>query len=428
MRAVDIIYKKRNKNPLSFEEIDFFVKGFVEGDIPDYQTAAFLMTVFFNGLSDDETTYLTKAMISSGKTLRLSEVDGVKVDKHSTGGVGDKLSLIIAPLVASCGLNIPTMCGRGLGHTGGTLDKLESIEGYDVFPDEKKVIEILKKCRFVFMGQTDDIVPADKKLYALRDVTATVESIPLIAASIMSKKIAEGTDCLVMDVKRGKGAFMKDEENARKLADSIINIGQKLNKKVSALITDMDEPLGKTIGNAVEVREAIEILRDCKISDDFNVQEEFRLSKDVIEISFKISEEMLVISGKTKDNKDAREMLKDALNSGRAYKLFLENVKLQGGNINSLDVIYSEKSEKIIAKKSGRIKSIDAYEFGVASTLLGCGRKKVTDSIDHSAGIVFSKKSGDLVKEGEEIATLFFNDCEEFEKTKKMCEEAIVID
>lgn len=427
MRAVDIVFKKRDKQQLTKEEIDFVINGYVNGEIPDYQISSLLMAIFFNGLTPNETATLTETMVNSGKTLNLSSVNGIKIDKHSTGGVGDKLSLLIAPLVASCGLKIPMMCGRGLGHTGGTLDKLESIDGYNIFLTENKVIEILNSCGFVFMGQTGDIVPADKKLYALRDVTATVESIPLITASILSKKIAEGANYLVMDIKCGNGAFMKDLDSAKLLSHSIVNTANKLNKKVTSVISNMDEPLGYTIGNMCEVNECIDILKNCKLDNNGNISEDFTLSKDAILVTLRLSTEMVILSGIESSYQKAQKMITDALNSGRAYELFLQNIALQGGKVGSLKENGTKFVKNIFAKEDGFISEINAYSFGIASMLLGCGRKKVEDSVDHKAGIIFNKKSGMSVKEGDIIATLHYNNCEDIGSVEKLCWDAIKI-
>ncbi len=401
MIPYEIILKKRNGEELSKEEIDFMVQGFTKGEIPDYQMAAFLMAVFFRGMSFRETKDLTLSMMNSGKVLDLSAVGKMTVDKHSTGGVGDKVSLILAPLVASAGVVVPMMSGRGLGHTGGTLDKLESISGFNVNLSEEQFIEQLKKIGVAIIGQTKDIAPADKKIYALRDVTATVDSIPLITASIMSKKFAEGTDAIVMDVKWGSGAFMQTLESAEELARTIVGVGKEAGKKVVAYITDMNEPLGKMVGNAVEVKESIEALKG---------NGEGRL----MEVVMTLASEMLVIGGVAKDRNSAFEVLKGKISDGSALDKFRQMVEMQGGNpevVDNPDVL--PKAKKVIDVKSDRggfITAVNTVDVGISALLLGAGRTKADDVIDHAVGIEILKRIGDKVDKGEVMARFFVND------------------
>jgi pyrimidine-nucleoside phosphorylase len=415
MRAVDCIIKKRNGEKLSKADIDELVSGYVAEAIPDYQIAAFLMTVFFRGLDFEETWLLTNAMISSGKRFDFSDIPGIKVDKHSTGGVGDKVSLLLAPIAASCGCKIPMMSGRGLGHTGGTLDKLESVPGYRVFLNEKEVRDILSKDGFVMMGQTDDFVPADKKMYALRDVTGTVESIPLITSSIMSKKIAEGSNALVLDLKCGNGAFMKDIDNARMLAKYIVGTSQAAGQKIKVVISDMNQPLGRTIGNYNELLESAAALQG-------NGEER------LMELTYRLAGWMIVLSEKASCIDAGIEMAKKTVASGEAFKLFLQNIEHQGGDVDYIlapKILY-KNTKTICAKQSGYITQMNSYDVGIASIYIGCGRRKKEDSIDHYAGIEVLKNVGDKVEKGEPIFTVCYNDAD-LETASDLLEKSVVI-
>ncbi len=400
MTIYEIISKKRDGNELSDEEISFFVDGFVKGDIKDYQASALLMAIYLRGMSDRETLTLTKAMAESGEMLDLSVIDGVTADKHSTGGVGDKTTLIVAPIVASLGIKVAKMSGRGLGHTGGTVDKLESISGFDVAPDIESFINQVKKIGISVVGQTGDLAPADKKIYALRDSTATVGSLPLIASSIMSKKLAAGSECIVLDVKCGSGAFMKTPEDAELLAEKMVTIGKMAGRKMAAVISDMDTPLGKNIGNALEVAEAVEILRG-------------KGSKDLRQVCLTLAAEMVHLSlGISKQ--DAFERVTKALEDGTAYDKFREFISAQGGDISMIDdtslLPHAAISKKIYSDFDGYINSTDAEKIGIASVLLGAGRQKKEDSIDYSAGIILHKKTGDKISKGELLAELLTSD------------------
>lgn len=400
MNIYELIKKKRDGIILSKEEINFLIKGYTKGQIPDYQISAFLMAVYFQGLNFKETTNLTLAMIHSGKTYNLSSITGIKVDKHSTGGVGDKVSLILAPLVAACGVKVPMVSGRGLGHTGGTLDKLESIPGFRTNLSYKKFITNLKKIGLAMIGQTEELTPADKKLYALRDVTATVDSIPLISASIMSKKIAEGIDGLVLDVKVGAGAFMTNFAVAKKLAKTMITIGKRMGKKVTAFITDMNQPLGKTMGNTLEVIESIEALQG-------------KGEKALMKLVFTLGEEMLILSKKAKNKIQARKILKAAIANGKALNKFRELIKNQGGNdkvINDYNLLPKAKYHiNVKSIKSGYIAKMDTQRIGMLGIELGAGREEIEDKIDPAVGFIFNKKIGDWVKKGESLASLLTN-------------------
>ncbi|HBD92928.1 MAG: thymidine phosphorylase [Spirochaetes bacterium GWF1_31_7] len=416
MRAVDLIIKKRNNEILSKDEIDFMINGYVNNTIPDYQVASFLMAIFFNGLSFEETKILTDSMIKSGEKLDFSYFTGIKVDKHSTGGVGDKLSLIIAPIAASCGCIIPMMSGRGLGHTGGTLDKFESIPWYNVFPDPKTIDTILNECSFVMMGQTDTFVPADKKIYALRDVTGTVESIPLITASIMSKKIAEGSNALVIDLKCGKGAFMKTKNDALCLAEFMMGVSKASGVDMRVVISDMNTPLGREVGNYNEVIESYEALSG---------RGELRM----MELAYRLAGWMIFISQKAGSIEEGVYKAKNAVESGAALDYFMRNITLQGGDIDYIThpkVLYS-KSVRVKANKTGYINSIDAYKIGIASMYIECGRKTKDSPIDHYAGISLLKLVGEYVTSGDEIFNITYNRGD-IENCLVLCNDAIVID
>ena len=399
MRAYDIIEKKKNSKKLTKEEIEFFINGYLDETIKDYQMSALLMAICLNGMDDQECEYLTSCMLNSGDKVDLSEIDGIKVDKHSTGGVGDKTTLILTPIVACCGVKVAKMSGRGLGHTGGTVDKLESISGMKLDLKKEKFFDIVNKVGCCVISQTGNLVPADKKIYALRDVTATVESIPLIASSIMSKKLASGADCIVLDVKVGDGAFMKTVEDAIKLSTVMVNIGLKFNKKVSALITNMEEPLGTAIGNSLEVWEACEILKG-------------RGANDLREVSLSLASQMLEMAGKG-TYEQCREMASDALYSGRALSKLKDMICAQGGDICALDKSLCCDSEKVLefcADRGGYIQYMHADKLGKAAMVLGAGRQKKEECIDYNSGIILHKKIGDEVKKGDVIATLYTSD------------------
>ncbi len=400
MRAVDIIRKKRDGEKLSREEIRFFIEKFVDGEIPDYQMSAFLMAVFFRSMDFEETTALTDAMMHSGTVLDFSDIPVPKVDKHSTGGVGDKISLPLAPLVASCGVAVPMISGRALGHTGGTLDKLESIPGFrtDLSPDEFH--EAISKVGVAIIGQTEDIVPADRRMYALRDVTATVESIPLISSSIMSKKLAEGIDGLVLDVKTGSGAFMRNYDDALKLAQTMVAIGKGMNRKVTALITNMNQPLGRMVGNAVEVLESVEVLQNSG-------------PHDVRELTLALGARMLLIAGVSDTLEDALDLLEKKLSTGEAYEKWVQMVENQGGDPNSIfkpDFIGTKYGDVVASDREGILQRFDTLQIGLAASVLGAGREKAEDVVDHKVGIVVLKKVGDRVDKGEPVFEVRGND------------------
>lgn len=411
MNFIEIIKKKRDGSELSKSEIIFSINNYTSGQIPDYQFSAFLMTAFLNGLNEKETSYLTEAMLRSGKTLDLSSINGMKIDKHSTGGVGDKTSLIIAPIVAAAGVNVPMISGRGLGHTGGTLDKLESIPGFRTDLSLSDYKKVLKKCGAVLIGQTKEIAPADKRIYSLRDVTATVESIPLITASIMSKKIAEGIDGLVLDVKTGNGAFMKNSKDAIALADSLIKTAKSFNKKVITFITDMNQPLGNNIGNWLEVVECIEVLQNKKMGDLLN-------------LSLSLAGAMIYLGRKARSLNEGIKIAEKTISNGSAFNKFLEIIKLQGGDVKL--ILHPDKyprskfSETIYSRENGFVSQINTYQLGMASLELGAGRKKIQDKIDPKAGIIFNLKVGDKVKKGNEIVTLFSDSSSKINIAKEM--------
>ena len=414
---VDIIIAKRESATVAAPDIQTLIDAYTAGDVPDYQVSAFLMAAFLNGLNAEETTALTHSMLHSGMVLDLSDIPGTKVDKHSTGGVGDKISLILAPLVAACGVPVPMISGRGLGHSGGTLDKLESIPGFRTDLDIPTYRKQLEDLGLVMIGQTAEIAPADRKLYALRDVTGTVECIPFIASSIMSKKLAEGIDALVLDVKCGKGAFMKTEETADALARTLIRIGTSFNKEVVAWMTAMDQPLGKAIGNWVEVEESIRCLRGEPVDD-------------VMEVTYALCSEMLVL-GKVADTTDqARDLLREAIDSGRALDMLARLVEQQGGDPN---VITNPESRpgpahklELIANddEEGYVATIDALALGKASVMLGAGRLIKEASVDPTAGIVLDKKEGDPIQKGDRIATLMTSQAVDLEALSQRVRDA----
>ena len=400
MNIVDIITAKKDKKALTKEQIHFFIKGYLDKTIEDYQASALLMAITINGMTSEETAYLTEEMRVSGEVWDLSDIPGLKIDKHSTGGVGDKVSLILGPMVASCGAKMAKMSGRGLGHTGGTLDKMESIPGMKINLTKEEFKKQVQEIGVCIIGQSKEIDPADKKLYSLRDVTGTVQSIPLIASSIMSKKLASGADCILLDVKCGKGAFMKTYEDAKILATEMVNIGKELKKNVKAEITDMNQPLGKAVGNNLEIKEVIETLKGNGPKD----LEEICLSSGAI---------LLTQAELFKNTEDAKKALIENIKNGKAFEKFKEFVKAQGGDIDYID--HPEKfpvSKNLIEIKSeneGYIKTIDALTIGLGSCHLGGGRLKMDDVIDMSAGIILNKKVGDHVKKGELLCTLHTN-------------------
>lgn len=400
MRMYDIIKNKRNGKKLSKEEIDFFIYGVTHGIIPDYQTSALLMAIVCNGMDSEETLSLTMAIANSGDTVDLSKINGIKADKHSTGGVGDKTTLIVAPIVASFGVKVAKMSGRGLGHTGGTIDKLEAIDGYRTSLSDKEFIDITNKVGCSIIGQSSNLAPADKKLYALRDVTATVDCLPLIVSSIMGKKLAIGADVIVLDVKCGSGAFMKDWEDTVSMAKAMVAVGMGAGKKTTAFITNMDVPLGNSIGNSLEVIEAVETLRG-------NGRD------DLTEVCVALSAEMLFLANLGTHN-ECLNMVKRALQDGSAYNKFVEIVEAHGGNVALIkDTSLFKKAKyckQIIAKRDGYMLSMDTERLGVCSLLLGAGRIKKEDDIDYTAGIILNKKTGDYVTSGDILAEFYAND------------------
>ena len=400
MRMVDLIIKKRQGEALSREEIAFWINGYVKGEIPDYQVSAMTMAILFKGMNEEEVINLTDLMEHSGDTLDLSNLKGVKVDKHSTGGVGDKTSLVLGPMVAACGATLAKLSGRGLGHTGGTLDKLESIPGLNVFLSEKEFEKQVNNIGIAIAGQTQSLVPADKKMYALRDVTGTVESIPLIAASVMSKKLAAGTDAILLDVTLGNGAFMKDIDQARTLAKLMVKIGNGLKRDTRAVLSNMNEPLGLAVGNALEVKEAIKALHG-------------EGPEDLMELCFTSGSIMLVQAKIAKNFDEGRKMLENSIKDGSAFNKFVEMVKAQGGDIEY--ILHPEKFQlakniiPICAKEDGYVKDINALEIGLSSMQLGGGRETLDDIIDMAAGIMLEKKVGDRVNKGDVLCYLHTN-------------------
>lgn len=413
----DIILKKRDGFELSKEEIDFFIKNYVNNIIPDYQASALAMAIYFQGMNKKEISFLTDSMLHSGEIIDLSSINGVKIDKHSTGGVGDKTSLVLGPLVASCGAKVAKMSGRGLGHTGGTLDKLESIKGVSVNVSKENFIKQVNDIGIAIIGQTGDLVPADKKLYALRDVTATVDSIPLIASSIMSKKLASGADTILLDVKFGSGAFMKDIKSAEELASTMVEIGKHLNRDTKAVLTDMDQPLGMAIGNSLEVIEACETLKG-------------RGPKDLVELCLNLGAIILKQAHIEEDIEKGKVLLQSKIDNLEAFKKLEELIKYQGGDISYLeDYSKFEKSKyqkEIYSSKEGYVEKISALEIGECAMHLGAGRATKDDVIDMSSGIVLNKKVGDFVKKGELLLTCYTNK-ENVEEIYKDLENSYII-
>ena len=417
MRMYDLIKKKRDGGELSTSEIQYFIKGVTDGSIPDYQISALCMAIYFNGMTVRETCDLTFAVRDSGDKLDFSSIDGIRVDKHSTGGVGDKTSLVVAPIVASFGVKVAKMSGRGLGHTGGTIDKLEAIEGFQTTLSEADFIKQVNDIGFAIVGQSKQFAPADKKLYALRDVTATVDSMPLIAASIMGKKLAADDDCIVLDVKTGSGSFMKSVDKSSELAQLMVDIGKSAGKKMVALITNMDRPLGYAIGNSLEVIEAVETLQGHG-------------PKDFTEVCLTLAGYMLSLAGKG-SVENCIELAKQAIADGSAYNKFIEVVAKQGGNIklieNTENFAKAKYSYHVKCKKSGYIAKVDTENYGFASLALGAGRNTAEDTIDYCAGIILNKKTGDFVQEGEVIATLYSNNKSAFARAEQILLEATEI-
>ena len=397
---VDIIEKKRNGNVLTDKEISFFINGYINEEIPEYQVSALLMAIYFKGMNKEEIASLTNYMLHSGDVIDLSKINGIKVDKHSTGGVGDKTSLVLGPLVSSCGAKLAKMSGRGLGHTGGTLDKMESIPGMTIGIEGDRFIKQVNDIGMAIVGQTGQLVPADKKLYALRDVTATVESIPLIASSIMSKKLASGSDTILLDVKVGSGAFMKNLDSARELAKTMVEIGDSFNKDTRAMLTDMDQPLGLAVGNILEVIEAVNTLKGNG-------------PKDFVELCMSAAKIMLVQAKITKNEEEAEKMLLEKINSGQAFEKLKEFIAAQGGDVSYIEDVSKFPKSKIIepiySNVEGYINKIDALGIGTYAMKLGAGREVLTDIIDYTAGIVLNKKIGDYVNKGEVLCYIHTN-------------------
>ncbi|MGA2145581.1 MAG: thymidine phosphorylase [Bryobacteraceae bacterium] len=418
MRTVDLIQRKRDGDELTPEEIEFLVEGYTRGEIPDYQMSAFLMAVFFSGMSDREVTRLTECMLRSGDTVDLSSVPGIKVDKHSTGGVGDKTSLIVAPLAAAAGVVVPMMSGRALGHTGGTLDKLESIPGFRTDLTPEQFHRQLSELGLCFIGQSERLAPADGKLYALRDVTATVESIPLISSSIMSKKVAEGIDALVLDVKVGTGAFMKKQVDARRLAQMMVGIGRRMDKKVQALITDMNQPLGFAVGNALEVMEASQTLQNAGPSD-------------LTKLSLELAARMIFLGKKTASLDDARRLAEQHLVDGSAYKKLKQAVTAQGGNAQALDKFEllpnATGMREVLSPRGGYVSLINAEDIGLASNMIGAGRDKKDDPIDPAVGIILEVKIGEKVDAGSVLCRIYHTKEDRLEDAADMVEDAFRI-
>ncbi len=403
MRIVDLIAKKQHGKTLTTEEINYMIEGFTTGEIPDYQMSAMAMAIYFQGMDDHERSDLTMSMVNSGEKIDLSDIHGVKVDKHSTGGVGDTTTLVLAPLVASLGVPIAKMSGRGLGHTGGTIDKLEAIPGFTVELTQEKFIELVNKNKVAVVGQSGNLTPADKKLYALRDVTGTVESIPLIASSIMSKKIAAGADAIVLDVKIGAGAFMKTEDDARELAHAMVKIGNLVGRQTMAVISDMSQPLGLAIGNALEIKEAIDTLKGHGPAD-------------LVELCLTLGSQMVHLAGIGNNLAEARLLLEENLNNGKALEKFKEFVASQGGDASVIDhperLPQAAYQSEVLATRDGVISQINADEIGIAAMMLGAGRANKESKIDLAVGLMLRKKVGDTVKKGDSLVTIYSNQAE----------------
>ena len=418
MRAVDIIRKKRDAHALDAAEIEFMVHGIAAGDVADYQWSALLMAILWRGMTADETAALTDSMMRSGSIVDLSATPGLKIDKHSTGGVGDKTSLILAPIAAAAGVHVPMVSGRGLGHTGGTLDKLEAIPGFRVDLDLSRYKSVLNDCGLVLIGQTAEIAPADKKLYALRDATATVESIPLISASIMSKKLAEGIDGLVLDVKTGNGAFMERLEDSRALAESMVAIGRRLGKKMRALITRMDQPLGMAVGNAVEVAECVACLKG-------------EGPADLMEVSLELAAEMVFMGALASHLEEARDRCRKTIADGSALDRFRRVIAAQGGDPRVVDdpglLPQPRTTQQLLSPRSGRVESLKARPIGHATMLLGAGRARVDSTIDPAVGVLLHKKVGDKVEKGEPLCTILVNTTTSLDAASQLILDAYTI-
>lgn len=418
MTPYELISKKRDGLELTDEEIAFIIKGFTKDNLPDYQMSAFLMATYFQGMNDRETMSLTRYMLQSGETVDLSDIPGIKVDKHSTGGVGDKVSIVLAPIVAAAGVRIPMISGRGLGHTGGTLDKLESIPGFRVDYSIDEFKQKIAKIGVCLVGQTPTLVPADKKMYALRDVTATIQAVPLITGSIMSKKLAEGIDALVLDVKTGKGAFMKNYDDSLQLAKKLIAVGKHFDKPTIAYITNMNEPLGNKIGNWLEIEECIDALHGNGPAD-------------LMEITHQLSGTMIYLGGKTDSIEEGVNFSKEMIESGRAWNKFIEIVKEQNGDVSYIESPEKYKKAKftaeIKAEQKGFVQSLDALEIGLTSVSLGAGRQTSEDIIDPTAGIILHKKTGEPVKSGETIVGIYTNKRDILSKAEKRLRQMIKI-
>ncbi|HCY6929970.1 TPA: pyrimidine-nucleoside phosphorylase [Staphylococcus aureus] len=419
MRMIDIIEKKRDGHTLTTEEINFFIDGYVKGDIPDYQASSLAMAIYFQDMNDDERAALTMAMVNSGDMIDLSDIKGVKVDKHSTGGVGDTTTLVLAPLVAAVDVPVAKMSGRGLGHTGGTIDKLEAIDGFHVEIDEATFVKLVNENKVAVVGQSGNLTPADKKLYALRDVTGTVNSIPLIASSIMSKKIAAGADAIVLDVKTGSGAFMKTLEDAEALAHAMVRIGNNVGRNTMAIISDMNQPLGRAIGNALELQEAIDTLKG-------------QGPKDLTELVLTLGSQMVVLANKAETLEEARALLIEAIDSGAALEKFKTFIKNQGGDKTVIDhperLPQAQYQIEYKAKKSGCVTELVSNDIGVASMMLGAGRLTKEDDIDLAVGIVLNKKIGDKVEEGESLLTIHSNRQDVDDVVKKLDSSITIAD
>jgi pyrimidine-nucleoside phosphorylase len=418
MTAVEIIRKKRDGQKLSRHEMEFLIKGYVDGKIPDYQMSSFLMAVYFNKMDFDETAVFTDIMLNSGIVVDLSLIPGIKVDKHSTGGVGDKVSLILAPMVAACGVPVPMISGRGLGHTGGTLDKLESIPGFKTTLSLEEYKSVIADIGLVMIGQTKEIAPADKKMYSLRDVTGTVECIPLIAGSIMSKKLAEGIDALVLDVKTGRGAFMQSKGSAIELAKTLIAIGNNFGKKTIGFLTDMSQPLGYAVGNWLEVVECVECMRGKDVPD-------------LMEVTYLLSGAMVMLGGKAKTIEEGVAKCKETIKSGAAYNKFLQMVERQGGDISYIENLGkyppSKFSVEVKSNSAGFVENIDALEVGFVSIMVGAGRMKVDDVIDMKSGVLFHKKVGDKISAGDTLAVIFADDKPKLDAAAKRLQDSFRI-
>lgn len=431
MRVVDLIDKKKHNGIHSKEEINFLISSLMDGSASDYQISAWLMAVYFNGMNDEETAFLTEALIRSGDVIDLKELSKNVVDKHSTGGVGDKVTLTLIPLLAACGIPVAKLSGKGLGHTGGTIDKLESIPNFNTNLSIEQILNQVKDINVAIASQTQKLTPADGRLYALRDVTATVDSMPLIASSVVSKKIAAGADNIILDVKYGSGAFMKTPEDAVKLSQLMVNIGKKLNKSITTVVTSMEQPLGRAIGNSLEVIESIEFLKSkCggKCWGKCDKRGTCAFGCDLAALTYEFGAIALVQTGKFNDIEKAKEYLKSVIDSGKALDKFRELIVEQGGNSSVVDDYVKFKQAKykveIKSKQEGFIQKIDAYKIAYACKILGAGREKKTDDIDYSVGIYLNKKSGDFCKLGETIYTIYSNNEEKTKLAQNICNEA----